>query len=371
MGGVALVAALLVAGETEPAEAEPSQDRPDVADTATGDSRTLGETSLQETPLETAGTLASSGDGRVEAERQERDAFDLVGVTWADAGDAEGVDVQVQVRQDGTWSDWIDLQTDGAQAGEGDVRGGTDPLWVGSSDGVSARVIGSDSDLPDDVRVVTVDGGPEQDVQAEDPAATTASAVPAQPSVVTRSAWGAGSGTTCDSPVYGKLRGVMIHHTAGSNSYTKAQSASIVRSIQSYHVGGQGWCDIGYNLLVDKYGQIFEGRKGGWTRMVRGAHAGNFEVNKSAVGIAMMGNYETAHTATAQRNAVVRLVAWRLGSKDLPAKGSPYKIGGHTVQRIAMHRDVSATACPGRNGVNWVKNPGGLRDRVANAIASG
>ena len=39
------------------------------------------------------------------------------------------------------------------------------------------------------------------------------------------------------------------------------------------------------------------------------------------------------------------------------------------LQRISMHRDVSATACPGRNGVNWVQNPGGLRDLAAEAIA--
>jgi uncharacterized protein with LGFP repeats len=49
----------------------------------------------------------------------------------------------------------------------------------------------------------------------------------------------------------------------GSNSYTKAQSASIVRAIELYHVQGNGWNDIGYNFLVDKYGQVFEGRTAG------------------------------------------------------------------------------------------------------------
>ena len=101
--------------------------------------------------------------------------------------------------------------------------------------------------------------------------------------------------------------------------------------------------------------------------MVRGAHAGNFDINKDVIGISMMGNYDKAHTADAQRTSVARLVAWRLGSKGLPAKGT-FRVGGERIQRISMHRDVSATACPGRNGVNWVKNPGGLRDRVAKSI---
>ena len=49
----------------------------------------------------------------------------------------------------------------------------------------------------------------------------------------------------------------------GRTRTRRPQSASIVKAIELYHVKGNGWNDIGYNFLVDKYGQIFEGRYGG------------------------------------------------------------------------------------------------------------
>ncbi len=112
-------------------------------------------------------------------------------------------------------------------------------------------------------------------------------------------------------PVYAPaLRFVVIHHTVNTNNYTPAESAAIVRGDYVYHVKGNGWNDIGYNFLVDKYGQVFEGRYGGIDRAVVGAHALGF--NYGSVGIAMIGTYDSAGISAAARASLVKLLAWRL-----------------------------------------------------------
>ncbi|MDJ0112704.1 cold-shock protein, partial [Rhodococcus erythropolis] len=49
------------------------------------------------------------------------------------------------------------------------------------------------------------------------------------PSVITRAQWGADESLRCDSPTYDDFTGgATVHHTAGSNNYTKEESAGIV-----------------------------------------------------------------------------------------------------------------------------------------------
>ncbi len=65
-----------------------------------------------------------------------------------------------------------------------------------------------------------------------------------------------------------------------------------MRGIYQYHAVNLGWCDIGYNVLVDKFGTIYEGRYGGLDKAVQGAHVGGF--NSNTWGISMIGNYDQA-----------------------------------------------------------------------------
>ncbi|MET0930682.1 MAG: N-acetylmuramoyl-L-alanine amidase, partial [Aeromicrobium sp.] len=243
------------------------------------------------------------------------DGFRMVGVTWS-SGPATGVEVEVRTRTSGTWSEWTTLDVE--DSGEGGVPG-TEPLWVGDADGVAARVTSPDGAVQD-VSISTIDPGEADAATAVTGAgwsgtatgvatSTTAANVegsPAytpMPTIISRSAWGASGGTPCDTPAAGdRTRGVVVHHTAGTNSYTKAQSASIVRATQAYHVKSRRWCDLGYNFLVDKYGQIFVGRRGGIDRAIRAAHSGNGPVNTYTMGVSMMGNYDVTKPTPALKD---------------------------------------------------------------------
>ncbi|WP_245547820.1 N-acetylmuramoyl-L-alanine amidase [Nocardia pneumoniae] len=178
------------------------------------------------------------------------------------------------------------------------------------------------------------------------------------PPVITRAQWGADESIRCDEPTYDDgLGGVTVHHTAGRNDYSMAESAGIVRAIYTYHAQTLGWCDIGYNALVDKYGQVFEGRFGGLDRPVQGAHAGGFNENTS--GVALMGNYESIPPTQESINAIGAFVGWRAKVAGLDPKGyttmysegtsfTPYALGEAVRLPIVFaHRDVGNTSCPG------------------------
>ena len=128
-----------------------------------------------------------------------------------------------------------------------------------------------------------------------------------------------------------------------------------MRGIELYHVQGNGWNDIGYNFLVDKYGQVFEGRYGGIDRAVVGAHAQGF--NTGSVGVAVLGAYGTAKISDAARRALVDLLAWRLDLAHVdPLSTLTWLSGGNPrfpakvpvfLRAISGHRDTGFTECPG------------------------
>lgn len=94
--------------------------------------------------------------------------FSLIGVSWEDGGDTFEGTAQIRTRKaaTGEWSEWRDLDFDvrapeSAEGEEQDVRGASEPLWVGPSDGVEARVVadGEETAVPEALRLDMIDPG--------------------------------------------------------------------------------------------------------------------------------------------------------------------------------------------------------------------
>ena len=135
----------------------------------------------------------------------------------------------------------------------------------------------------------------------------------------------------------------------------------MVRGIQSYHMDANGYCDIAYNFLIDKYGQIFEGRDGGIDKPVIGGHAGGF--NTGSVGVALIGDYSTVKPTDAQWQALVHLLRWRLsvGGVD-PADG--HRGGAGRCGAAAGDRPDAVARTPGSPGSSGQPGNAHLLDRA-------
>ncbi len=289
--------------------------------------------------------------------------FSMLGVTWKSGLPNDAV-IEAKWRTGGKWTAWSEIELDLENTATEGGRPGTEPQWVGESDGVAVRVISPTRQAPRDLQLATIDPG---HMTALTPVAFRTGA--AAPDITLRSAWGADNSGKCDSPLYGSTtRGAVVHHTAGSNSYSASDSANIVRATQAYHMQGRDWCDIGYNFLVDKYGQVFEGRKGGIDKPVRAAHSGNGSVNQETMGVSMMGTFSSTEPTNAMKSSVVSLIAWRFNQVGIAAKGT-FSLGGVTLNRISGHRNVVSTECPGAAAYAWISASGGLRDRVESELA--
>ena len=331
--------------------------------------------------------LTGLGGGETLREISQPTPFSMVALTGSDL---TGTTARVRAkRPDGSWGRWYD--TDTLESNSDDSQGGgprgTDPVFVGTTTAVQIAVT-----RPKGAPVTTappetgVDAGKELGyvpANVEQPFSQNISAVlitppkapvdsqwtpptaalgPGQPpNIISRAQWGADDAMRCGGPLYGNgIRAAVVHHTAGSNDYAPEDSAAIVRSIYAYHTRTLGWCDIAYNALVDKYGQVFEGRAGGITKDVQGSHTGGF--NRDVWGVSMIGDFETVPPTDVQIRTVGRLLGWRLGLDHVNPLGTAQlaSAGGNytfypagavpTLPEIFAHRDVGNTECPGNAG---------------------
>ena len=329
------------------------------------------------------------------------DPIKMVAFTWDRPVD---VDLKLRAKQpDGKWSPWTVLeQISKGGAPSAEKPAGTEPVWVGDAREVQVAASKDGLAIPaaetqgGDLAQLAVGSASEIVTKLAETALNTLKAtlispegllslgssllspLTGGPQVVARQQWGADEGIRCSQPVYSpQLKGAIVHHTAGSNDYTPQQSVEIVRGIYAYHAQSLNWCDIGYNVLVDKYGQIFEGAFGGLDRNVEGTHTGGF--NKDTVGLSFIGNLEEVPPTAAAVAAAGRFLRWRLGKAGLNPAGTATlrsegfagtKFAAGTQSNLPMisgHRDYNSTSCPGVHGYSALEQVRALAGGAAPA----
>jgi flagellar hook assembly protein FlgD len=289
------------------------------------------------------------GDARSLSAARPVTPFQLVGIHWRGEGR-----VELRTRSaTGRWSPWKPVQEaaeDAPDSGSAERRTSRGwrvgaPVWVGRAIAVEVRTVGRVTRA----RALTV-----RSPVSKVPFRVVAS--PGVPRLVARAAWQADETIVKGRPSYADtLRMAHVHHTAGTNTYSRLQAPAVVRAIQLYHVKGNGWNDIGYNALVDRFGTFYEGRAGGIDRNVVGAHARGF--NTGSFGIAVMGDYRTVDPPAAAVDALVRTLAWRLDLahvdplatfNGISSGNERFGVGIPVFLRtISGHRDTGLTTCPG------------------------
>ncbi|KGM01257.1 hypothetical protein Q760_02750 [Cellulomonas cellasea DSM 20118] len=300
-----------------------------------------------------------TGTAAVTTSELTTDVFHLAAVTWAEPDDT--LEVSARVRSGDGWTEWQHLEAEeGAGADSG--RGGTAPLIdLAGADGIQVQLASPDGTWPSDVRIDLVDPGEETAADPAPGAGTSmgaASTVVSRPSIITRAQWGADESINTNNPSPARaLNMAFIHHTATTNSYGPGDSAAQIRSIYVYHVQGRGWPDIGYNFVVDRYGQVFEGRSGGIDLPEVGAHAGD-GFNTGTVGVAALGTFSTS-VPDVVPEVISQVVAWKFGLHQVDPYATVRMVSGGTgnvrwgagtevyLPAISGHRHSSFTDCPG------------------------
>jgi hypothetical protein len=143
-----------------------------------------------------------------------------------------------------------------------------------------------------------------------------------------RAAWGARPAT--NKLVVHEIRRITVHHS-GTLFRKDSAAPATIRNFQKWHQTGKGYPDIAYHFLIDRAGNVYEGRDP------------KFKVDTPTdydpdghLSICLLGNFEEQELSSVQMDALDRLLA---------AASVKYKV---PTDQIAGHGDYAHTLCPGK-----------------------
>ncbi|MFE5840683.1 N-acetylmuramoyl-L-alanine amidase [Streptomyces niveus] len=328
--------------------------------------------------------------------------FSSIGLSWKKESAVDnGLTAETRIHRDGAWGPWqnVPLGLDDGVAEEA-KRAGAPAFYTDDADGAEVRFTSPKGSLPQDLKLSFIDPAksPASSSSSSDREPRTAQA--GQPDVKLRKDWGADESLA--DPGYKtqpSIKAALVHHTVtGNNSYTQEQVPQIINGIYIQHITVLGYGDFPYHFVVDRFGGIWEGRKGSIEMRpgteipgILGGHASGFNTN--TFGVAMLGNFEPNNSeggedtgpdpkpTEAMTTSLADLLAWKAGQYELAPEGSTQLVsagGGGTnphptgtvldVPVISAHKDVNVTACPGAKLYETLPD---LRKQVADRLGSG
>ena len=356
---VALLAAVLVPLEQPESWTTPVTMSETITGLAAADSSVAATPRSGDAGASLAGTDA--GSSRIELSElvEAPISFSAVGIT---APDHAGP-IAIRTSDDGqSWTEWLPIEylqfEDGPDPGSDDERATTpgqhtEPLWVGEANYLQLQV--DDAEVAE-LEVTVIDSmrlndGPVERHRESATAGTGAHA--SELEVISRARWGADESITGSTRSVENVHMGIVHHTAHSpsssvaNGYTRAEAPGVMRAMHRYHTVSLGWSDLGYNVVIDGFGQVYEGRRGGFSNGVIGAHARGY--NTGSFGVSVMGNFTDVQAPAAAIESLTRVIGVKSAIHGIDPTGWTNRLGnGAWRPTIVGHRDVGPTACPGR-----------------------
>ncbi|GAC1698870.1 MAG: hypothetical protein NVS9B6_09680 [Candidatus Limnocylindrales bacterium] len=327
--------------------------------------------------------------------------FDRIGAHWVAApGTEDTMHVELRSSADAvTWSAWraADADEDMADTDKNEWYSSPWPavpgaryaqyrVWLDNGDPDAVRTIGitlmdvNDLNQSPVSRLMNDLMGALSDIARSGEAAASVGAT----KILTRQDWSADETMMKWSPQYQKQHTkAIIHHTVTDDGGTNV--AATIRTIYYFHAVTRGWGDIGYNYLVDKFGNIWTGRQGG--DHVIGGHA--YGWNDGAFGVAAIGDYTTVAPTSALQYAIANVISLKFSQYGIvnafgadyfvhkeqgsdgvwvDVAGYPPNIQGHRNANYIVGQNGGQTECPGNQTYNMMD---GLKRITQSALDAG